>query len=439
MDYECVFTQNATHALRLIADMIDWGKYGGKCVLLDINHTSMVGLGHALDKKGLDLSIVDEQGLTSILSNSSHIRSSHDHEPHSDTTFHVLLYPAQCNFSGTRYPLAWTRQFQNQSSLNPHIKSFVVLDCASYASTSPINISQDCPADFIPISLYKLFGYPTGIGCLFIRRTILPWLKPRDFFGGGTVEHIELSLHLGISHIALRGSTMPALWTNIAEQFEDGTLPFQQIIAIEPAIHLFRTLFGSMHCVASYCAYLTKRCAEALSTLKHYNNQRLVKFLTRNVKSYGDVYTQGPILTFLLKRADGSNIGYAEVERLATLETLHLRVGGLCNPGARQRYLQLTTEDLNEERVQGKICGDDFDHIDGKPTGAIRISFGPCTLYDVECQKLISFLNKYFLESTPPSTFSKIVPRHEEFWVKEIRVCKPMYDDSLDFYAYRSN
>ena len=40
---------------------------------------------------------------------------------------------------------------------------YVLLDAASYASTSPLDLSAVKP-DFVPISFYKIFGYPTGLG-----------------------------------------------------------------------------------------------------------------------------------------------------------------------------------------------------------------------------------------------------------------------------------
>lgn len=37
------------------------------------------------------------------------------------------------------------------------------------------------------LSYYKIFGYPTGLGALLVRRTAMPWLQ-KSYFGGGTVE-----------------------------------------------------------------------------------------------------------------------------------------------------------------------------------------------------------------------------------------------------------
>ena len=40
---------------------------------------------------------------------------------------------------------------------------YVLVDAASYIATNPLDLSAYHP-DFVPISFYKLFGYPTGLG-----------------------------------------------------------------------------------------------------------------------------------------------------------------------------------------------------------------------------------------------------------------------------------
>lgn len=40
---------------------------------------------------------------------------------------------------------------------------YVVLDAAGFAATCPLDLSQWKP-DFVPVSFYKIFGYPTGLG-----------------------------------------------------------------------------------------------------------------------------------------------------------------------------------------------------------------------------------------------------------------------------------
>ena len=51
------------------------------------------------------------------------------------------------------------------------------MDTAAYAPHSPLALSTDLPADFAVISFYKLFGWPTGIGALIVRKSVLPLLS----------------------------------------------------------------------------------------------------------------------------------------------------------------------------------------------------------------------------------------------------------------------
>jgi len=101
----------------------------------------------------------------------------------------LVAFPAQCNFSGAKYPMkSWIRQIKN-GVLNPiHLQSdffvepetlksvskslssctgqqkfnwFVILDAASFVASSFLDFNEIKP-DFVPISFYKMFGYPTG-------------------------------------------------------------------------------------------------------------------------------------------------------------------------------------------------------------------------------------------------------------------------------------
>ena len=60
-----------------------------------------------------------------------------------------------------------------------------LLDAAAFVPTSKLDLSEVKP-DFVPISFYKMFGYPTGLGALIARREALAKLH-RPWFAGGTI------------------------------------------------------------------------------------------------------------------------------------------------------------------------------------------------------------------------------------------------------------
>ena len=104
----------------------------------------------------------------------------------------LFAYPAMCNFSGRKYPLQWVKTVQTGSLKVSQLQEsnsrtwFVLLDAASYVSTSSLDLGS-CTADFIPISFYKLFGFPTGLGALLVKNNSGHVLK-KCYYGGGSVS-----------------------------------------------------------------------------------------------------------------------------------------------------------------------------------------------------------------------------------------------------------
>lgn len=101
----------------------------------------------------------------------------------------LFVYPAQCNFSGTKYPLSWISKVQ-RGALNGYNKLsskhwFCMVDAAAFMATNFLDLSVYKP-DFLCVSFYKIFGYPTGLGALIVKNTSAHVLRKR-YFGGGTV------------------------------------------------------------------------------------------------------------------------------------------------------------------------------------------------------------------------------------------------------------
>lgn len=62
----------------------------------------------------------------------------------------------------------------------------MVLDAAALVSTSPLELSPSGP-HFVTLSFYKMFGFPTGLGALLVRRDCAALLS-KVYYGGGTVK-----------------------------------------------------------------------------------------------------------------------------------------------------------------------------------------------------------------------------------------------------------
>ena len=93
-------------------------------------------------------------------------------------------------------------------------------------------------------------------------------------------------------------------------------------------------------------------------------------------------------------------VGFSEVEHLAGSSNIQLRTGCFCNPGACQHYLELQNEDILANADAGHICGDDMDLINGRPTGAVRLSIGYMTTMD-EILRFVKFVKQNFITYEP--------------------------------------
>ena len=157
----------------------------------------------------------------------------------------LLAYPAQSNFSGVQHPLEWIEQAQSHGW-------DVLLDAAAFVPTNRLDLSRRHP-DFVAISFYKMFGWPTGLGCLLARRDALTKLE-RPWFSGGTI----------VAAFVQREYYQSAPG---AAHFEDGTVNYLNLPAVEIGLRfLDRIGIETIHTrVAALGAWLL----DSLETLRH--------------------------------------------------------------------------------------------------------------------------------------------------------------------------
>ena len=76
----------------------------------------------------------------------------------------------------------------NVLTSNEHCRNhrwFSLLDAASFVPTNYLDLDAVRP-DFVVFSFHKIFGYPTGLGALLIRKSSESALR-KSYYGGGTV------------------------------------------------------------------------------------------------------------------------------------------------------------------------------------------------------------------------------------------------------------
>ncbi len=339
-EYAAVFTPNATGAARLVGEAYPFGRRTRLVLTVD-NHNSVNGLrefarrAHArtvyVPTRAPELR-VDPDVLTAALSKGRGL----------------FAYPAQSNFSGVRHPLSWVGLAQDRGY-------DVLLDAAAYLPTGVLDLSVVRP-EFVLVSWYKLFGYPTGVGCLVARRDALARLR-RPWFSGGTIQAVSVG--------------MP--WHTMAPDesaFEDGTLNFLSI----PDVHFgLDWLAGiGLPVIGTRVACLTGWFLSCLADLKHSDGTPMTRVYGPTTRD-----ARGGTVAFNFLDATGKVVD----ERLVAAETaaagISLRTGCFCNPGVGEDAFGLDLATLKPLRRARTGTLDEYLDLIGLPSaGAVRVSFG---------------------------------------------------------------
>ena len=235
----------------------------------------------------------------------------------------------------------------------------MLLDAAAFAPTNDLDLSKWKP-DFVPLSFYKMFGYPTGIGVLLARKDTLAKLQ-RPWFAGGTT-----------TVASVRGEKYyPA---DAPACFEDGTVDYLGIPAVEIGLRHLRSI--GMDVIHERVICLTGCLLDELNGLKHSNGSPLVKI-------YGPLTTdaRGGTVTLNFFDTQGELIEKSALEKEANKRKISIRMGFFCNPGAGEIALDISTDELascfSRPKYPNRLTDLDFQRcIDPKATGAVRISVG---------------------------------------------------------------
>lgn len=385
-DFDVVFVANATAAMKLVGEALRDRAPGFTYCYHAEAHTSMVGL-RELALPG-----------TTCFSNDSQAEQWFKKRETDPSTIHapiLFAYPGQSNMTGRRLPLQWCEKAHTLRQKN-NIPLFTLLDAAALVSTSHLDFSNPHAApDFTALSFYKIFGFP-DLGALIVRKSSAPILRHRRYFGGGTVD----SVTVGDDHWhAIKE-------TSIHSRLEDGTIPFHNIIALQSALKIHSRLYGSMSVISKHANYLASTLRDVLGNLRHANASPVCQIYSHDVSTS---CSQGPIIAFNLVDDEGQFISNTEIEKLGIVNNIQFRTGGLCNPGGVASHLGLSTDDMRQNYAAGHRCGSLNDILNGKPTGALRVSFGAMSsLQDVTA--FVDFIQEFFVSANQPDTTHSPVP-----------------------------
>lgn len=371
-EYTAIFTPNATAACKLVAEAFDFTPDTTLALLFD-NHNSVNGIREYARTKGAPTVYLpieprelraDPKQVAAALADSR------------GTGRGLFAFPAQSNFSGVQHPLELIEQ---ASALGYD----VLLDAAAFVPTNSLDLSVVRP-DFVAVSWYKVFGYPTGIGSLIARRSALSRLR-RPWFSGGTIQ----------------AASVQGDWYALAPDeagFEDGTVNFLSIPDVEFGLSWVAGI--GVDVIHERARSLTDWLLYGLSELRHSNGKPVVHL-------YGPQTTdaRGGTVAFNFFDPDGHVVDERIVEADTSAAGFSVRTGCFCNPGAGETAFEIRREDLAGS-IRDQIRSiDDYLRILHLPSGgAIRVSCGIASTYS-DIERFLRFSEQ---------TYRDVVPRQRQ-------------------------
>ncbi|MCP4200870.1 MAG: aminotransferase class V-fold PLP-dependent enzyme [bacterium] len=345
-EYGVIFTANASHALKLVGESYPF-EAGDQFLLTFDNHNSVNGIREFDRAHGARTTYipivppdmqVDEGRIDDYLDRAR--PGGHN----------LFAFPAQSNFSGVLHPLEWIEKAQERGW-------DVLLDAAAFVPTNRLDLGQWHP-DYVALSFYKMFGHPTGVGALIARWQALYKLH-RPWFAGGTISVASVK--------ADRHYLAPG-----AQAFEDGTLDYSNIPAVELGLDFLDSL--GYERIQKRLKPLAGWMIDRLLEMRHPNGKRLIRLY-----GPGCLERRGATLALNLVDADGEIIDQDEVQKLANERQISIRTGCFCNPGAGEVALEISKSELTAcfRSSPERMSYDDFRNcVQGKGSGAVRVSLG---------------------------------------------------------------
>ncbi len=359
-EYAVVLTVNATAACRLVGESFPFTRESAFVLTAD-NHNSVNGIREYARAREASISVIpidEELRLVDPLSAlAAPVRGAS-----------LFAFPAQSNFSGVRHALSLVAEARARGYA-------VLLDAAAYVPTAELRLDEVHP-DFVALSVYKIAGYPSGVGALVARRESLARLQ-RPSFAGGTVDWVSVQHE---RHQLMRGPGA----------FEDGTVPFLAVGAVPDALAVVTEVGRDR--LARHTAHLTAQLLRGLCSLRHGNGAPVAI-----IHGPANMESRGAAVALSVLAPNGASVPYWEVEERARNRHVALRGGCFCNPGCAERSFGFgareTVQCLDE-------LGDDFTIprfaacLGEGTVGAIRISFGLGSVA-ADVERVVEFIGEY--------------------------------------------
>lgn len=348
-DYYCIFTSNASGALQIVGECYPFQDQGYFMLLAD-NHNSVNGIREYCRERGGDFEYVRIKA-EDLTIQPEELEASLD--AHDDKKNKLFAFPAQSNVSGVKHDLSWVAKAKEKGW-------DVLLDAAAFVPTSKLDLKKIQP-DFVSVSFYKIFGHPTGIGCLLLRKSKFEKLK-KHWFAGGTVtvvSVVEPKHYLANNH----------------ERFENGTVDYLNIPAISIGLDFIENI--GIDRINKRISSLTSYLIQQLNDLHHSNGKPLLKIF-----GPGESGQRGASIVLNFFDAEGKKFDYEFIESEANKHLISIRSGCFCNPGIDEINNCLTNEEISQFFTSNPQVTSTKEFLDfvGKMRGATRVSVGMSTV-----------------------------------------------------------
>ncbi|MBO3832710.1 MAG: SufS family cysteine desulfurase [Candidatus Brockarchaeota archaeon] len=229
---EIVFTRNTTEGLNMVAEALSERIGRGSLVVTSImeHHSNLLPWRRIVARKGGRLTVVGMNRDFTI--DMDMVEKSLEEGCEILTTLHVS------NVLGTVNPV------KELSKLAHKHGCLFILDAAQSVPHMPFNV-KDVEPDATAFSGHKMLG-PTGIGVLYVKRSILEDVEPM-LLGGGMVKTVTLETQV---------------YEDIPFRFEAGTPNVEGVIGLAAAVDYLRKI--GLENIAEHESKLVKHLLEGL-------------------------------------------------------------------------------------------------------------------------------------------------------------------------------
>ena len=403
-EYDVVWTPNATAGFRIVGETYD---FKGKKMLIPRDaHNSLNSLARKAEQGGGRFDFIDfdscageGEGEQDTISDAAYLEAFCQPSPSTSSGGEkgLVFLTGQSNITGGKLNL----------SLLAAAKAHgwdVGLDAAALAPSTRVSLRTH-PVDFMVVSLYKICGYPTGLGALILRKSMYARMTQKSTFFGGNIIGITMD-------------TFDFSLVEGPERFEDGTANFASMAAVKPGLEFAaKWMPRYAHRNKVLLQWLVKeldqlyyppcqggwdekhggaRSSATLAPSSRASSSSIEKPVSPEQREKGrgvklvriggpqSLEKRGCTLPLVFSAANGDALNYRFVIWAAARESISLRGGPcMCNPGASSSVMQRGL--ITDLHASSELAIADV--------GIVRISLGaPTNFKDV--WRLVHFARK---------------------------------------------